>query len=151
MQSQSDYLNTNDAADFIEERSIKFVGTEPGRANPDDAGYDLYASHDTELGHGITKIETGTRIEIPAGHVGIIKDRSSMAARGYAILGGVIDAGYTGEIVVLMHNGGLPELVTRGQKIAQLIIVPCVTAPLARVEHLGVTVRGEKGFGSSGI
>lgn len=128
-----------------------FVGTEPYKAHPTDAGYDLYAAIDIEIGHGVTKIPTGTKVAIPEGYVGLVKDRSSMAARGFHVVGGVIDHGYTGEIQVMMTNSGLPELVARGQKVAQLVIIPCLTAPLRRVDRLEPSERGDGGFGSTGI
>lgn len=130
---------------------VLFTGTEPYRAHDTDAGFDLYAAHDVELGHGVSKIDTGTHVAIPEGHVGFIMDRSSMGARGFHVFGGVIDCGYTGEITVLLYNTGLPEHVAKGQKVAQLVIVPIFTGRMKRAETLGTTDRGSAGFGSTGI
>ena len=81
----------------------------------------------------------------------LIRDRSSMAAKGIATTGGVIDAGYRGEILVLMTNlGDSPFDLKAGEKIAQMIPVPVLTGTVERVESLEDSARAEKGFGSSG-
>jgi len=81
----------------------------------------------------------------------LVRDRSSMAARGVATTGGVIDAGYRGEILVLMTN--LSDAVVElkaGEKIAQMIPAPVLTASIQEVENLEDSARAAKGFGSSG-
>jgi dUTP pyrophosphatase len=81
----------------------------------------------------------------------LVRDRSSIAARGIATTGGVIDAGYRGEILVLMTNLGESEVVLKaGEKIAQMIPVPVLTGHVKEVETLELSARAEKGFGSSG-
>ena len=81
----------------------------------------------------------------------LVRDRSSMAARGIATIGGVIDAGYRGEILVLMTNlGDAVVELNAGEKIAQMIPVPVLTGPVQQVETLEDSARAEKGFGSSG-
>jgi dUTP pyrophosphatase len=81
----------------------------------------------------------------------LVRDRSSMAARGIATTGGVIDAGYRGEILVLMVNlGEVAVEVKAGEKIAQMIPVPVLTGAVEEVESLEESARAEKGFGSSG-
>ena len=131
---------------------LEYVGTEPTRAHPTDAGYDLCASHPATLFVGsITKVSTGTSVAIPPGHVGIIKDRSSMGAKGVHVLGGVIDSGYRGELVVMLTPlADAPIDINAGDRIAQLIIVPVATPPTARVESLPPADRGDNGFGSTG-
>ncbi len=129
---------------------IKFIGTEPTKGHPQDAGYDLYAAFDIEIGAQPTKVPTGTLVEIPDGYFGKIYDRSSMAARGIKVSGGVIDASYRGEIQVLLETSGLPELISKGERIAQIVFQPCLNAPLVRVERLEPTARGDGGFGSTG-
>jgi dUTP pyrophosphatase len=81
----------------------------------------------------------------------LVRDRSSMAARGIATTGGVIDAGYRGEILVLMTNLGDAVIELKaGEKIAQMIPVPVLTGAVEEVENLEESARAEKGFGSSG-
>lgn len=125
----------------------------PPRAG--DAGYDLHAICDCEVAPlQRLALETGLHIEIPAGYVGFVKDRSSVAMAGMHCLAGVIDSSYRGEIKVLMVNlGGETALIKAGQRIAQLIIVPVLTDEtelVAQLEDLSSSQRGEGGFGSTG-
>ena len=121
---------------------------------PGDAGYDLRALEAVALAPGSrTLIATGICVEIPAGCVGLIKDRSSMALAGLHTMAGVIDASYRGEIKVLLLNTGNLYQISSGQKIAQLIVVPCYSQPLepvATLEALSASERGQAGFGSTG-
>lgn len=124
--------------------------------NPGDAGYDLYALEPVTIPSGAqTLIPTGVYLEIPTGYVGLVKDRSSMALAGLRTAGGVIDASYRGEIKVIMSNVGATEYAVRaGHKIAQIVIIPCYTAPVETVESpeaLTATERGDDGFGSTGL
>ena len=124
----------------------------PTRAHPDDAGLDLYALEDAsfEPGEGLI-VRTGVAVAVPAGHVGLICDRSSMAKRGLKTAGGVIDAGYRGELgVVLWNISGQAQRVGKGERLAQLLIVPVATPAVREVEELGATARGAGGFGSTG-
>jgi dUTP pyrophosphatase len=101
-------------------------------------------------------VRTGIAVEArhPGTGIGLgllVRDRSSMAARGVAVTGGVIDAGYRGEIQILLTN--LTDEAVRinaGDKIAQMIPVPVLTGEVRHVEELGESSRAEKGFGSSG-
>ena len=130
----------------------------PVVAHPgEDLGYDLFALQDAALAPRVTvKVRTGVAVE--ARHPGtgvplglLVRDRSSMAARGIATTAGVIDAGYRGEILVLMTNltDAAVELKV-GEKIAQMIPVPVLTGSVEEVESLEDSARAEKGFGSSG-
>jgi len=125
----------------------------PTKANPGDLGYDLYADVSGSVGPGVSvEIKTGIAIEFPEGVGGIIKDRSSLARNGLHISGGVIDSGYRGEIIVVMgnHDAGT-HYIGKGQKIAQLILVPVIDVEVEETtEPFLQTVRGGKGFGSSG-
>lgn len=130
----------------------------PERKHPFDAGADLRADLDgarrTVLPRTVAFINTGVRCEIPEGYVGFVFARSSMAGRGLMLANGVgvIDSGYTGEILVpLLNAGGVPSDVLRGERIAQLVIVPCMLPKFEQVESLGDTERGEGGFGSTGV
>lgn len=123
----------------------------------EDLGYDLFAFEETVLQPRTTvKVRTGISVEARHPQTGIplgllIRDRSSMAARGIATTGGVIDAGYRGEILVLMVNLGLDAVELKaGEKIAQMIPVPVLTGSVEVVASLEISQRAEKGFGSSG-
>jgi len=129
----------------------------PVRAHDDDAGYDLHALHAASLAPGErATVATGIAIELPAGHAGLVVPRSGLAARhGIAIVNapGLIDAGYRGELKVLLLNtdGAATFEVTAGDRIAQLVIVAVATPPIVESDALAATVRGEGGFGSSGV
>ena len=130
----------------------------PVVAHPgEDLGYDLFALEATLLGPRATKkVRTGIAVEARHPATGaplglLVRDRSSMAARGIFTTGGVIDAGYRGEILVLMTNlGDAPAELKPGEKIAQMVPVPVLTGIVEQVESLEDSARAEKGFGSSG-
>ena len=130
----------------------------PVVAHPgEDLGYDLFALEGARLASRATvKVRTGIAVEArdPQTSVGLgllVRDRSSMAARGVTTTGGVIDAGYRGEILVLMTNLGEEVVeVVAGEKIAQMVPVPVLTGLVQEVESLEDSARAEKGFGSSG-
>jgi dUTP pyrophosphatase len=130
----------------------------PVVAHPgEDLGYDLFALEATVLPPRATvKVRTGVAVEARHPATGaplglLVRDRSSMASRGIATTGGVIDAGYRGEILVLMTNlGEAAAELKAGEKIAQMIPVPVLTGPVQEVETLEVSARAAKGFGSSG-
>lgn len=124
----------------------------PTVAHPgEDIGYDLYSAEDVTLpARGAAGVRTGIAIEFvpPAG--GIIKTRSGMAKKRLMCNAGVIDAGYRGEIVVLMENlGDQPYGIRKGDKIAQLIEHPLLAGGVVE-DELKEAARGAKGFGSSG-
>jgi dUTP pyrophosphatase len=130
----------------------------PEVAHPgEDLGYDLFALEGVALEAGATaKVRTGIAVEARDPKTGaalglLVRDRSSMAARGIATTGGVIDAGYRGEILVLMTNLGAAAVELKaGEKIAQMIPVPVLTGLVQEVESLEDSARAAKGFGSSG-
>ena len=129
----------------------------PTKAHITDLGYDLYADEDHLVGECVTKIDTGISIGFPAGWGGLIKDRSSMASKGFMTVGGVIDNAYIGPLSVLMkfRHPTHPTLhptfqIKKGDKIAQLVLTPVTNFPIEEVYELESTDRGEKGFGSSG-
>lgn len=134
---------------------LKYVTEEYELSKPrdGDVGYDLRAMEDVTIWPGIQHvIATGIRLEIPAGYGGLVKDRSSMASKQVYTHGGVIDESYRGEIKVLLANhGNMPHQVRKGDKIAQLLIVPVLTVETERVLVLPDTIRGEGGFGSTGV
>lgn len=124
----------------------------PTVAHPgEDIGYDLYSSEDATLPpRGAAGVHTGIAIEFapPAG--GIVKTRSGMAKKRLMCNAGVIDAGYRGEVIVLMENlGDQPYDIRKGDKIAQLLEHPFLAAEVVE-EELSDAARGARGFGSSG-
>jgi dUTP pyrophosphatase len=127
----------------------------PGYAQPGDAGLDLCAAESITLKPGERGVvPTGLRLAIPDGHAGLILPRSGLALRhGVTVLNapGLIDAGYRGEIRVLLINHGA-EAVTleRGERIAQLVIQPVAQVRLVETDRLPDSNRGEGGFGSTG-
>jgi dUTP pyrophosphatase len=130
----------------------------PVVAHPgEDLGYDLFALEGARLAARATvKVRTGIAVEARDPRTGaglglLVRDRSSMAARGVTTTGGVIDAGYRGEILVLMTNlGDVVVEIAAGEKIAQMVPVPVLTGLVQEVETLEVSARAEKGFGSTG-
>ena len=117
----------------------------------DSIGYDLYSIEDVELlKHDVKKVRTGIAIEIPEGYVGIIKERSSVGSKGVAVRAGVIDPDYRGEVIVVLHNiDNVYHKIKKGDKVAQLLIVPVLIDDVIEVEELTPTERGANGFGSS--
>ena len=140
----------------------------PTRAHPYDAGLDLYAPFDVKipssrvLGYAVIEnaemvevgsatIDTLVHAEIPEGCCGLIKSKSGLNVKHGLTADGVIDAHYTGSIAVKLYNHtGEEYRIKAGDKIAQLVIVPCVLLPLELVDSLEETDRGDKGFGSTG-
>lgn len=129
----------------------------PTVAHPgEDLGYDIYAAFKIAIPpqtHAI--VPTGIAIECtsPAGEPmgALLRDKSSMAARRLVLTGGVIDAGYRGEIKVLMENlSDTPQVINAGDKIANLIPYPVLTGEVQVVEDLAESKRKAGGFGSSG-
>lgn len=135
---------------------IKKLHTEakvPHYAHPHDAGMDLFALEQAVIAPGARAlVGTGIALEIPEGYVGLVWDKSGLSnSHGLKTLGGVIDAGYRGEIKVGLVNLGTEEYVVgTGHKIAQLLIQKIEHANIIAVEELSDTVRGEGGFGSTG-
>jgi len=123
----------------------------------EDLGYDVFALEGAVLvPHQTVRVRTGIAVEARHPETGIplgllVRDRSSMAARGVATTAGVIDAGYRGEVVIVMTNlGGEPIELKPGEKIAQMIPVPVLTGQITELESLEASAREAKGFGSSG-
>ena len=139
---------------------IKFVKLREGahipqKAHEDDAGFDLYASEDFLLrAHGFGCVPTAVSIELPHGTEAQVRPRSGLAARhGVTVLNapGTIDAGYRGEVkVILINHGDADFEITAGMRIAQLVISSVISAEFIEVSSLEDSDRGEGGFGSSG-
>lgn len=127
----------------------------PQSAHPGDAGVDLGARTAATLEPGgRAAIPTGVAVAIPDGHAGLVVPRSGLAARhGISVVNGpgLIDSGYRGEIqVVLVNLGAEPFVIERGDRIAQLVVVPVVEPAFRVVDELPESRRGADGFGSTG-
>ena len=124
----------------------------PTRAHTYDAGLDLYAKEDAYIRANNSYVfDTGVHVQIPECCVGFIKSKSGLMVNHGITTDGTIDCGYTGSIKVkLFNHGGSKYEVKAGDKIAQLVIVPCVLLPLEEVDSLENTDRGDRGFGSTG-
>lgn len=136
----------------LDERAVA-----PAYGSAAAAGADLYAVLDAPLtvaaGETVL-VHTGLAVEIPAGFVGLVCARSGLATkRGLAPANkvGVIDADYRGEIMVALHNHGTAaQTIEQGERVAQLVLVPYLTAAYEEADSLTDTVRGAGGFGSTG-
>jgi dUTP pyrophosphatase len=130
--------------------------TMPSRAHDTDAGLDLFAAVAARIGPGQrVAVGTGLAVEIPRGHAGLVVPRSGLALkRGIALVNapGVIDSGYRGELrVLLLNTDAAAEFkVAKGDRIAQLLVVPIAMPAAVEAAELSESTRGEGGFGSSG-
>ena len=117
-----------------------------------DAGLDLFSCVDRELKEGeVFPVPTGIQLEIPFGHVGLIWDKSGISLQRVHRLAGVVDAGYRGEVkVVLINLGSEPFVIKKGMKIAQLLVQPVAEIEIEEAKELEDSSRGEGGFGSTG-
>ncbi|HLY48027.1 MAG TPA: dUTP diphosphatase [Solirubrobacteraceae bacterium] len=128
----------------------------PTRAYDGDAGLDLYAVEEATLAPGErASVGTGIAVEIPAGQAGLVLPRSGLAARhGIALVNapGLIDAGYRGEVRVLLLNTDrqAPFSVAAGERVAQLVLIRVETPEVTEVTELAASTRGSGGFGSTG-
>lgn len=129
----------------------------PARAHRGDAGLDLSACEEVTIEPGERAlVSTGLAVEIPEDHAGIVAPRSGLALRhGISIVNtpGVIDAGYRGEVRVILLNSDRREAFTvePGMRIAQLLVMPVTPVEVIEVTGLTETARGAGGFGSSGV
>ena len=128
----------------------------PSYAKPGDAGADLYSRIDLELAPGErAMVPTGIAIALEPGYVALVHPRSGRATKeglGMVNAPGIVDAGYRGELQVILinHDSKNPISIKRGERIAQLVIQPVIRAELIEVESLPGTNRGAGGFGSTG-
>jgi dUTP pyrophosphatase len=125
----------------------------PTHGHPGDAGMDLYCAEDVIFPPGKQeRVSTGIAVEIPEGHVGLIWDKSSISFNlGLKVMGGVIDAGYRGEIILNLLNVSSKEvLLPKEHKVAQMIIQKFEHCDILEVDELSETVRGYGREGSTG-
>lgn len=125
----------------------------PVRAHETDAGLDLRTPYDVTVpAKGSEVIFTGVHVELPRGTVGFLKSKSGLNVNYGLVSEGVIDVGYTGEIRVKLYNHSNKDYTFKaGDKITQLVIIPCFAPELVLVNELAKTERGNGGFGSTGV
>ncbi len=123
----------------------------PTRAHDTDAGIDLYAPFSFAVEpHGFLKVNLGVHVQIPQNCVGLITSKSGLMSKGITCRG-TIDCGYTGPINAVVYNHSDNYYIfEEGDKVTQLVVLPCVLAPLELVDSLEDTERGADGFGSTG-
>jgi dUTP pyrophosphatase len=125
----------------------------PTYARAHDAGFDLFTIEKITLQPGErTQVKTGIALAVPSGCVGLIWDKSGLShTAGLKTLGGVIDAGYRGEVMVgIVNLGDTPHTFEAGEKVAQMLIQKIEQAMFAEVDTLDETERGDGAFGSTG-
>lgn len=124
----------------------------PSYAHPGDVGLDMYSLEDVTVKPGEhVRIYNGFGLEFPIGYGAFVKDKSSISKAGLHTMGGVFDAGYRGEYNVhLVNLGHEPYEIKKGDKVAQLVILPVAIAELEEVTELSDSSRGEGSFGSTG-
>jgi dUTP pyrophosphatase len=128
----------------------------PQYARAEDAGLDLFSIEETTIKPGESQlIHTGIAIELPLQTEAQVRPRSGLALKHQITVlntPGTIDAGYRGEIgVILINHGKQPFQVLKGMKIAQLVISPIIRVEIEAVNQLSLTDRGDNGFGSTGL
>ncbi len=138
-------------------KKLNGKATVPSYGSEYAAGADLYACVDGEIEikpHTTAVVPTGIALELPQGYAGLIYARSGLATKkGLAPANkvGVVDCDYRGEVKVALHNHSEEvQKIDAGERIAQLVITPYLTAEFIECETLSETVRGEGGFGSTG-
>lgn len=124
----------------------------PVRAHDTDAGLDIRSREEVTIHPGSRAIiGTGTHIQLPPGTCGLLVSKSGLNLSWGLTSTGLIDEGYTGEIMVALDNrGALPYTVRPGDKITQLVILPCRYEPVEIVDSIAGGERGDSGFGSTG-
>lgn len=124
----------------------------PTRAHDTDAGLDLYATDGRDIYPGSSGIfHTGVRVELPTGCAGLLVSKSGLNVNSDITSTGLIDEGYSGEIVVKLYNhGSMTCRIRRGDKISQLVVIPVRYEPVEIVDEIHAGDRGDAGFGSTG-
>ena len=124
----------------------------PTRSHPTDAGLDLYARQDKRVpAHGSALFDTGVHIELPHNTVGMLRSKSGLNTRHGITTTGTIDEGFSGSIVVNVQNHSDNDyFVQKGDKITQLLVVPCLYVDVVLADEIKGGERGDKGFGSTG-
>jgi dUTP pyrophosphatase len=142
---------------IVEFTRVRPEGQAPAQAHEHDAGYDLFAAEALSIEAGErASVATGIAVAIPEGNAGFVLPRSGLAARqGVTLVNspGLIDAGFRGELRVLLLNTDRrePFRVEVGDRIAQLVVLPVMPAEFVEAAALSVSSRGAGGFGSTGV
>jgi dUTP pyrophosphatase len=142
---------------IVEFTRLRPEGRAPTKAHEHDAGFDLLAAEEAVIEPGErASVGTGIAVAIPEGHAGFVLPRSGLAARhGIALVNspGLIDAGYRGELRVLMLNTDRrePFRIEPGDRIAQLLVMPVPEPEFVEASALSESARGADGFGSTGV
>jgi len=126
----------------------------PHYSHEGDAGMDIYSCEDVVIkANQRALVSTGLAIELPEGYVSLIWDKSGIASKfGITKMAGVIEHTYRGEYKILLFNTSNQDyIIKKGQKIAQLLVQPIITAEVEEAQELSETSRGEGGFGSTGL
>ncbi len=135
-------------------KKIKEDAVIPRYAHSGDAGMDIFSNEDCVIEPKTRYlVSTGWSLELPKGYVSFIKDKSGVAYKGGLIhMAGVIEYTYRGEYKILLYNtSDEAYTVKKGEKIAQLVILPVITAKISEVSELSDTARGDGAFGSTGL
>ena len=124
----------------------------PERAHPTDAGADIRCiAGFTIAPHSSALIRTGVHVQLPPGTVGMIKSKSGLNTIHGIVGEGVVDEGFTGEIIVKLYNlGGMPYHFEDGDKITQLVVMPVLYPDFTQVDEIEGGERGDAGYGSTG-
>lgn len=133
----------------------EIAGRQMFKKHASDAGFDICAASGVTVpARGVAKVDTCLHVAIPENFVGIVSPRSgNMFNKGINVFPGVIDSEYRGSIaVMLMNTGDEPVTFSKGDRVAQLVVMPCLVQSCREdsLESLGATNRGDKGFGSTG-
>lgn len=131
---------------------VDSMGYPPTRSHPDDAGIDIRAAFNLDVPpRGSVVVCTGVHVEIPEGYCGLLVSKSGLNITEDMTTTGLIDSGFTGQILVKVYNHGTkPRFIKAGQKITQLVIIPCVTEEIEIVDQITGGPRGSNGIGSTG-
>lgn len=150
-------ITKKDVEEYNKEHCLKYVNKsnvkQLYKKNSEDAGYDISSAETVIIYHNTMKvISTKLFVEIPKGYVGIIKSRSGLAVKNNIEVGaGVIDSTFRGELLIKLMNNSFENFpIVKGDRIAQLLIIPVYLGEAIEVSELSNTDRGENGFGSTG-
>lgn len=137
---------------YTDGNGVTRVAQCPSRAHDTDAGLDLYAMHGGLVrAHQAATFHTGVHVQLPTGTAGILMPKSGMMTHHDLLTFGIVDEGYTGEILVHIFNcGGDDYNVRAGDKISQMLIVPVLYEPVEVVDEIQGGDRAGNGFGSTG-
>ncbi|NLW52885.1 MAG: dUTP diphosphatase [Tissierellia bacterium] len=142
------------------EKVLKIVseGTLPQYATEGSAGFDLFCNNESPIianPNEVVKVPTGLKMEIPKGYFGAIYPRSSAGIKSRIKLAnttGIIDSDYRGEVVLfLVNEGDTPLEISKGDRLAQMVIQPYIQVKIVQVDTLEETQRGEGGIGHTGL